>query len=244
MSSSLSFEASTKVAGGVAFADRLRAEGARRYHDSHPFHARMNKGSLSRADLRTWVVNRYYYETRIPIADALICAKSEDLSFRRAWRQRLVDHDGDDNVEGGLHKWVRLAGAVGVEPAALGGFAFVHPGVRLACDAHVETVRNASLIEAVAASLTECFVPELMKRRIDAWLRHYPWVDASALDYFRARVQRSTRNGAFALSFVVANARTPDLEEACVAALVKKAEILWHMLDCIDIATRAPSGDA
>ena len=64
------------------FLDRLRDEGARRYHDHHPFHVAMHAGTLSREQLQAWVRNRYYYQTRIPIKDALILAKSEDPEFR------------------------------------------------------------------------------------------------------------------------------------------------------------------
>ena len=55
---------------------RLRAEGQRRYHDQHPFHQRMHEGALTRHELATWTLNRYYYQTRIPIKDAIILSKS------------------------------------------------------------------------------------------------------------------------------------------------------------------------
>jgi pyrroloquinoline-quinone synthase len=31
------------------------------------------------------VLNRFYYQTRIPIKDAIIVSKSDDPAFRRAW---------------------------------------------------------------------------------------------------------------------------------------------------------------
>src|SRR5690606_18660867 len=156
----------------------LRDEGARRYHDRHPFHLRMHDGSLSAAELRCWVRNRYYYQTRIPIKDALILAKSEDAAFRRRWRRRLCEQDGDGDDVGGLELWLRLGEAVGLERRELRDHRNVLPGVRFACDAYVESVARFSLVEAVAASLTECFAPDLMSARIQAWERHYPWVDA------------------------------------------------------------------
>ena len=55
----------------------------------------MHEGSLTRGELQCWVQNRYYYQTRIPIKDALIVAKSSDPAFRRAWIRRIHDHDGD-----------------------------------------------------------------------------------------------------------------------------------------------------
>jgi pyrroloquinoline-quinone synthase len=219
-----------------AFVARLRDEGARRYHDEHPFHRAMHAGRLSREQLRAWVVNRYYYQTRIPIKDALIVAKSEDPRFRRMWLHRIVDHDGSADGEGGLALWQRLGRAVGVDVDELVSLRGVLPGVRFACDAYVTLVREASLVEAVASSLTEFFAPDLMQRRVAAWQEHYPWIGADALDYFRSRVPRAGRDSQEAIAFVVAEARSAELQERCIAALVKKTEILWHLLDCVAAA--------
>jgi pyrroloquinoline-quinone synthase len=219
-----------------SFVERLRAEGASRYHDRHPFHVRMHAGGCSRAELRRWVLNRYYYQTRIPIKDALIVAKSDDPAFRRQWLRRLQDHDGTEDGDGGLALWLRLARGVGLDPDEVASCRSVLPGVRFACDAYVELVRDAGLVTAVASSLTELFAPDLMSRRIAAWERHYPWVDPTALAYFRERVRRARDDGALALEFVLRHATTPDAQERCVAALVRKTEILWHLLDCVQHA--------
>src|SRR5581483_1002582 len=142
-----------------AFVEWLRREGGRRYHHEHPFHLRMHAGLLTRHQLQQWVLNRYYYQTRIPVKDALILAKSEDPAFRRAWMRRIRDHDGAAEGEGGLARWRRLARAVGLEEAELDSLRSVLPGVRMACDAYVTMVREAGLVEAVASSLTELFAP-------------------------------------------------------------------------------------
>jgi pyrroloquinoline-quinone synthase len=115
----------------------------------------------------------------------------------------------------------------------------VLPGVRFACDAYVTFVRDASLVEAVASSLTEFFAPDLMSKRIAAWERHYPWVDRAGLDYFRSRVPRARKDSEEAVAFVLEHARTPELADRCVAALVRKTEILWHLLDCVQAAGAA-----
>jgi len=216
------------------FIERLRREGASRYHDEHPFHVRMHEGSLSRAELQRWVLNRYYYQTRIPIKDALILAKSNDPAFRRAWIRRIHDHDGD-GVEhpGGLEQWLRLAQGVGLDRQAVASCRDVLPGVRFACDGYVTLVEKSPLVVAVASSLTEFFAPDLMSKRIAAWERHYPWVDGESLAYFRGRVPRARRDSEEAIDFVVREAHSRELQEACVAALIRKTEILWHMLDCI-----------
>jgi coenzyme PQQ biosynthesis protein C len=225
------------------FMERLRDEGARRYHDEHPFHRRMHEGTLARADLQRWVANRYYYQTRIPIKDAVILSKSDDPRFRRMWIQRIHDHDGtdgDNGDEGGLVRWQRLGDAVGLDRAEVIACKNVLPGVRFACDAYVHFVQGASLVEAVASSLTEFFAPDLMVKRIAAWEKHYPWVDRAGLDYFRNRVTQGRRDSEQAIAFVLEHARTAELQQRCVAALVRKTEILWHLLDSVQMAGASP----
>ncbi len=218
---------------------RLRHEGTTRYHDLHPFHVAMHEGRLSPSELQRWVINRYYYQTRIPIKDALIVAKSENAAFRRAWLRRITDHDGAEAGQGGLELWLRLGEALGVERARLLGLSEVLPGVRFACDAYVSFVRDASLVEAVASSLTEFFAPDLMSRRIAAFEQHYRFVDPRALDYFRERVPKARRDSSEAIELVLDQALARETQEACVKALIHKTEILWHLLDCVAAEPRS-----
>jgi pyrroloquinoline-quinone synthase len=230
-----------------AFVARLRDEGVRRYHDHHAFHRLMHEGKLTRAQLQAWVLNRYYYQTRIPIKDALIVAKSEDPAFRRLWIHRIQDHDGapdSDGAAAGLALWLRLAEAVGLDRDEVASCRSVLPGVRFACDGYVDLVRGSPLVVAVASSLTEMFAPDIMSKRIAAWEQHYPWVGAEALGYFKVRVTRARKDGEEGLAFVVAHATSRALQEACVAALVRKTEILWHLLDCLYAATVAGAAPA
>lgn len=225
----------------TAFEERLRHEGLQRYHHEHPFHVLMHAGKLTAHQLQQWVLNRYYYQTRIPIKDALILSKSEDPEFRRMWARRLHDQDGQNQAAGGLALWRRLAHAVGVPDSALQDTpSLVLPGVRFACDAYVALVRDATLVEAVAASLTELFAPTLMSARIAAWERHYPWVDPDGLAYFRARLSQASDDSREALAFVIARAVSAEAQDRCVAALVRKTEILWHILDCLYAAYVCP----
>lgn len=219
-----------------AFIARLRDEGARRYHDQHPFHLAMHAGHLSRAQLQAWVANRYYYQTRIPIKDALIVSKSEDPRFRRRWLHRIIDHDGTAEGEGGLALWRRLGRAVELDENELVELRRVLPGVRVACDRYVELVRGATLPEAVASSLTECFAPALMETRLAAFRAHYPWIGEEALTYFCGRVSRAAGDAEEALRFVVEHASSLDEQERCVAALIAKTKILWELCDCLAAA--------
>jgi len=201
----------------------------------------MHEGRLTKYQLQQWVLNRYYYQTRIPIKDAVILSKSEDPVFRRQWIHRIHDHDGDETNAGGLELWRRLALGVGLDEATVTSCRMMLPGVRFACDAYVTFVREASLLEAVASSLTELFAPDLMARRIAAWEQHYPWVDPGALAYFRSRLSHAPRDADQALEFVLAHATTAEAQDRCLEAVKRKTDILWHILDCVYAAYVRPS---
>jgi pyrroloquinoline-quinone synthase len=219
-----------------AFVTRLREEGEKRYHDRHGFHVRMHAGKLSRRQIQAWVENRFYYQTRIPIKDAIILSKSEDPAFRRTWLHRIVDHDGRAEGEGGLAQWIRLAKGVGLDVEETKRLVNVLPGVRFACDAYITLVRERPLVEAVASSLTEFFSPDIMAKRIAAWEQHYPWVESETMAYFRTRVTRAREDSREAIDYVLENASTREVQERCIDALIAKTEILWALLDAVDRA--------
>jgi pyrroloquinoline-quinone synthase len=220
----------------AAFVERLREEGKRRYHDAHPFHVRMHAGELSKAQIQAWVLNRYYYQTRVPIKDALILSKSEDPAFRRTWIHRIGDHDGRDGQDGGLELWLKLAEGVGLERREVASLSRVLPAVRFACDAYVQLVRERPLVEAVASSLTEFFAPDILAARLAAWEKHYPWVDPAVQQYFRSRVVRARSDADEALEYVLSHADSRPAQERCIAAFVTKCDILWALLDAVSAA--------
>jgi pyrroloquinoline-quinone synthase len=219
---------------------RLRGVLDERYHHRHPFNLRMHEGRLTPDEIRTWVRNRYYYQTRIPIKDGLILAKSSDPAFRRGWVRRIHDHDGVAEGTGGLELWLRLAQAVGLDREEVVALRHVLPGVRDACDAYVRFVESHDLLESVASSLTELAAGEIMKVRIEAFERHYGWVEPEGLQYFLGRTRQAPADAAEGMSFVLANAQTQADQERCVAALERKCEILWRLLDAIEAAHARP----
>jgi pyrroloquinoline-quinone synthase len=217
---------------------RLRAILAERYHDRHPFNVRMHAGTLTPDEIRAWVRNRYYYQTRIPIKDGIILAKSEDPAFRRGWIRRIRDHDGDGAREGGLDLWLRLADAVGLDRREVASLRDVLPGVRRACDEYVRFVSGHDLLESVAASLTELAAGGLMAERIACFEKHYAWVDTAGLGYFRSRTEQAPRDAAEGLGHVLDAAATPEEQERAIAALERKCEILWQLLDGVEWGAR------
>ena len=221
------------------FAARLRSIGEERYHHRHPFHCLMHDGKLTRGQLQAWALNRYYYQSRIPVKDAAILARCGDLDFRRVWRQRIIDHDGENGRPGGIERWLRLVEATGLaREQAIRGEG-VLPAVRYAVDAYVQLVERKSFLEAVASSLTEMFAGSLIALRLDALRRHYPWL-ANGLDYFEARLAQAPADAAFALEWVTRHARTFEEQELACEALRAKCDILWAQLDALYFAYVEP----
>ena len=218
---------------------RLRQVGDERYHHRHPFHLMMHEGKLSRGQLQAWALNRYYYQSRIPIKDAIILSRSEDPEFRRAWSKRVLDHDGDASHEGGIERWIRLAEATGLDRERVVSCHEVLPGVRYAVDAYLELVRKRTLLEAVASSLTELFSQDLITLRMDRLRQHYPWL-AGGLDYFEARLDQAPEDARFALRWVAKHATTRAEQELAIHALIAKCDILWAQLDAIYFAYVQP----
>ncbi|MEV4329942.1 pyrroloquinoline-quinone synthase PqqC [Streptomyces sp. NPDC049597] len=215
------------------FESRLRAVPEERYHDRHAFNIRMHSGALSRAELRCWIANRFHYQRHIPVKDALITAKLPTPALRRMWLRRIQEHDGLDEGEGGIERWLRLGQAAGLDRESLLRGDAVLPGVRLAVDGYVNFCRLRPPLEAVAASLTALAAPDLMRTCVDAFERHYPWIEPDGLACFRSRISEGGRDSSEALRLVLSWACTRDDQERAVAALRFKCDVLWALLDAV-----------
>lgn len=218
---------------------QLRAVGEERYHHKHPFHLLMHEGRLSREQLQAWALNRYYYQSIIPIKDAIILSRGTDPEFRRAWRKRVIDHDGDAASEGGIKRWLKLAEATGLDPAQVRAGTGILPATRFAVNEYLNIVRTRSLLETVASSLTELFSRDLISLRMEKLRQHYPWL-SGGLDYFEARLTQAPEDAHYAVNYVYENAKTRGQQELAIQALRDKCDILWAQLDALYFAYVQP----
>jgi pyrroloquinoline-quinone synthase len=217
----------------------FHAIGEERYHHKHPFHLLMHEGKLTRSQLQAWALNRYYYQSHIPMKDAAILAHSEDPAFRLAWRKRVIDHDGDGVRPGGIEKWLRLVEATGLpREQAIQGDGIL-PATRFAVEAYINFVSTRPLLESVASSLTELFSKKLITLRVDRLREHYSWL-SSGLDYFSARLTQAPEDADFALAWIVKQAQNREDQEKAYAALRTKCDILWAQLDALYFAYVEP----
>jgi len=218
----------------------LRDIGARRYHRLHPFHGLLHSGKCTKGQVQAWALNRYYYQAMIPIKDASLIARCDDSAVRREWRSRLVDHDGEREGDGGIARWLKLTDGLGLERSYVTSLRGVLPGTRFAVEAYVRFVREKTLLEAIASSLTEMFSPTIISERMTGMLANYDFITRETLSYFDKRPPQAQRDADFALNYVKRNARTPEQQQAVLAALEFKCDVLWTMLDALYHAYVAP----
>lgn len=222
------------------FEARLQQIGDARYHDKHPFHHMLHSGQCTPDQVRAWVINRYYYQTRIPMKDAAFMSRVSDPALRRAWRSRIEDHDGTEPGTGGIARWLKLAEGVGLDPDYVASEVGILPATRFAVDAYVRFVRDEPLLPAVASSLTELFAPKIHKDRIAGMLEHYDFANPETMSYFQHRLSEAPRDVAFGLSWVLDHAVTAADQDAAANALIFKTEVLWAQLDALYSAYVAP----
>jgi coenzyme PQQ biosynthesis protein C len=222
-----------RAMSGGDLESQLRRIGAERYHNLHPFHKLLHGGKLNRGQVQAWALNRYYYQSRIPMKDAALLSRVDDAELRRAWRQRIVDHDGNAPGEGGVARWLALTDGLGLDRDYVASTDGVLPATKFAVDAYIHFVRERTLVEAVASSLTELFAPGIISERVAGMLAGYDFIDREKLAYFNARLTQAPRDAAFALDYVKRMARSAEQQQAALAALRFKCDVLWAQLDAL-----------
>ena len=214
----------------------LRHIGATRYHSLHPFHRLLHGGKLNKGQVQAWALNRYYYQSTIPIKDAVVISRFRDRGIRMEWRHRIEDHDGDQGSEGGIERWLKLTEGLGLDSAYVESTEGILPATRFAVEAYVHFVRDKSPLEAIASSLTELFAPNLHEERISGMLKHYDFVNPDIMSYFSRRLTQAPRDAGFALEYVKEHAKTPEQRELVCNALIFKTNVLWVQLDALQHA--------
>jgi coenzyme PQQ biosynthesis protein C len=229
-----------KLMTAAEFGRAIEEIGARRYHNLHPFHALLHGGKCSKGQVQAWALNRFYYQAMIPVKDASLIARCDDPDLRREWRSRLFDHDGQTESDGGIARWLTLTDSLGLDRAYVISLAGLLPATRFAVDAYVHFVRDKTLLEAIASSLTELFSPRIISERVEGMLKNYDFISSDALTYFSKRPPLARRDSEFALDYVKHHATTPEAQHAVLSALEFKCDVLWAMLDALYHAYVAP----
>lgn len=218
----------------------LREIGARRYHNLHPFHKLLHGGKLSKTQVQAWALNRFYYQSMIPRKDAALLSNMVDRELRLEWRHRYLEHEGYGDDEGGIERWLRLTDALELPRDYVLSTRGILPGTRFAVEAYLHFVREKTVLEGIASSLTELFASGIHAERIEGMLAHYPFIDDSMMGYFRRRLTQAPRDVGFALAYVKAHAVTPAAQQAVLDALIFKTQVLWAQLDALHFSYVEP----
>lgn len=215
------------------FEAAIRAVGAERYHDKHPFHKLLHGGKLQKEQVQAWALNRYCYQAAVPRKDAALMSRVHDVALRREWMHRLVDHDGLGDDPGGIERWLVLTDGLGLNRDYVMSMRGALPATRFAVEAYVRFVREEPLVVAVASSLTELFAPKIHKERISGMLENYDFIDDAVMAYFKRRLNQAPRDADFALEYIKQNAKNRHEQEACIDAVRFKCDVLWVQLDAL-----------
>ena len=230
----------TKIMSPEELEQELRAIGAERYHDKHPFHKLLHGGKLDKGQVQAWALNRYCYQSAVPRKDAALMSRCHDRQLRRDWIHRIMDHDGYGEEEGGIERWLVLTDGLGLDRDYVVSMQGALPETRFAVEAYINFVREKTLVEAVASSLTELFAPSIHRERIAGMLESYDFVDQRAMQYFKRRLDQANRDADFALAYVKDHATTPEQQAAAVDAVRFKCNVLWAQLDALHHAYVTP----
>lgn len=212
---------------------RLRWIGATRYHSLHPFHHLLHGGKLNKGQVQAWALNRYAYQSIIPIKDAVVLSRFRDRETRLEWRHRIEDHDGIAGDGGGIERWLVLTDGLGLSRDYVESTRGILPATRFAVEAYVHFVRDRSPLEAIASSLTELFAPNIHRERIAGMLKHYDFINPDVMVYFSRRLNQATRDAEFALKYCLEHAKTPEQRQQVCDALAFKTDVLWVQQDAL-----------
>jgi pyrroloquinoline-quinone synthase len=168
-------------------------------------------------------------------------SRCHDRQLRRDWIHRIMDHDGYGEEEGGIERWLVLTDGLGLDRDYVVSMKGALPETRFAVEAYVNFVREKTLVEAVASSLTELFAPKIHKERISGMLENYDFISDGVMQYFKRRLAQAPDDAAFALEYVKRNARTPEAQSAVLEALKFKCNVLWAQLDALHVAYVEPA---
>jgi pyrroloquinoline-quinone synthase len=222
------------------FEAALRAVGAERYHNLHPFHKMLHGGQATKGQMQAWALNRYVYQSAIPRKDAALMSRVHDRDIRRVWIQRILDHDGFAEDKGGIERWLVLTDGLGLDRDYVVSMEGALPATKFAVEAYVRCVTDGTQLEALTSCLTELFAPSIHKERIIGMLANYDYIGDDVMAYFKKRLDQAPRDADWALAYAKANAKTREQQQSVINILRFKCDVLWAQLDALYHAYVAP----
>ena len=203
--------------------------------DKHPLMLMLYQGKLTPKQIRAWIINRFYLQKNIPIKDAAILSNCPETDVRRLWIGRILKREGLGGSIGDVEGWVGFAESAGVAREDVLR-ARCLPGVRFAVDGYVNFARRADWTEGVAASLIEYFAKGELVKRIEAFKRHYPWIEPEGYRFFMSRLGQLDEANETTLRIVLRYCQAREMQVRAIEAAVSMADIYWSLHDAIYVA--------
>ncbi len=217
------------------FIARLKESMAERYQDRHPLMTMLYGGGLSSKQMKAWIINRFYLQKNIPIKDAAVLSNCPEPDVRKVWISRMLRREGIEHSIGDVDGWIEFAEAADIRRSDLMKAKFL-PGVRFAVDGYVNFARRASWIEGIGASLFEYFAKEELMRRIEAFKRHYPWIEPRGLKFFMSRLSQLDVTNEDTLGIILKYCRTRKAQGEAISAAILMSEVTWSLHDAVYMA--------
>jgi pyrroloquinoline-quinone synthase len=203
--------------------------------DKHPLMVMLYQGKLAPKQVRAWIINRFYLQKNIPLKDAAILSNCPETDVRRLWIGRILKREGLGGSIGDVEGWVGFAESAGVPRDDILR-AKCLPGVRFAVNGYVNFARRADWTEGVAASLIEYFAKGELIKRIEAFKRHYPWIEPEGYRFFMSRLGQLDEANETTLRIVLRYCQTRAMQLRAIDAAVSMADIYWSIHDAIFVA--------
>jgi len=217
------------------FLGRLESKLKDKYQDRHPLMLMLYAGKLSAKQMRAWIINRFYLQKNIPLKDAAILSNCPEPEVRRLWIGRILKREGLGGSIGDVDGWIGFAESAGVARDEILR-ARCLPGVRFAVDGYVNFARRSDWTEGVAASLIEYFAKNELVKRIEAFKRHYPWIEPEGYRFFMSRLGQLDEANETTLRIVLRYCGTKELQLKAIDAAESMADIYWSLHDAIYVA--------
>jgi pyrroloquinoline-quinone synthase len=206
-----------------------------KYQDKHPLMLMLYSGKLTPKQLRAWIINRFYLQKNVPLKDAAILSNCPETEVRRLWIGRILKREGLGGSIGDVEGWIAFAESAGLARDDILR-ARCLPGVRFAIDGYVNFARKADWTEGVAASLIEYFAKGELIKRIEAFKRHYPWIEPEGYRFFMSRLGQLDEANETTLRIVLRYCNTREMQLRAIDAAVSMADVYWSLHDAIYVA--------
>jgi pyrroloquinoline-quinone synthase len=206
-----------------------------KYLDKHPLMLMLYTGKLNPKHVRAWIINRFYLQKNIPLKDAAILSNCPETEVRKLWIGRILKREGLGASIGDVEGWIGFAEAAGVRRDELLR-AKCLPGVRFAVDGYVNFARREDWTEGVAASLIEYFAKGELVKRIEAFKRHYPWIEPEGYKFSMSRLGQLDEANETTLRIVLRYCSTRDMQLRAISAAEFMADVYWSLHDAIYVA--------